>query len=319
MRHPLIIIGKFVAAIVVLSACEPAPDAEQPLQRLDSPASPVIYTVNYPLAYMAARIAGDAATVELPVPAGLDPAYWRPDAETIGRYQQADLILLNGAGYAAWVQRATLPPGRLVNTSAAVADQYISIDQAVTHGHGPEGDHNHGELAFTTWLDTEIAAAQAQAILHSLIELRPEQEAEFRAAYELLVLDLRALDGSLEQAFDDLADGPFIVSHPVYQYLQRRYDLDAVSVHWEPDRIPDEAQWAELERILQAHRARVMIWEAEPLDQVRDRLGALGVEIAVFETAGNRPDRGDFMDAMRRNQLALTSAARYLSQGIGGD
>ncbi|MEE8236122.1 MAG: metal ABC transporter substrate-binding protein [Gammaproteobacteria bacterium] len=319
MRHPLIIIGKFVAAIVVLSACEPAPDAEQPLQRLDSPASPVIYAVNYPLAYMAARIAGDAATVELPVPAGLDPAYWRPDAETIGRYQQADLILLNGAGYAAWVQRATLPPGRLVNTSAAVADRYISIDQAVTHGHGPEGDHNHSELAFTTWLDTEIAAAQARAILHSLIELRPEQEAEFRAAYELLVLDLRALDGSLEQAFDDLADGPFIVSHPVYQYLQRRYDLDAVSVHWEPDRIPDEAQWAELERILQGHRARVMIWEAEPLDQVRDRLGALGVEIAVFETAGNRPDRGDFMDAMRRNQLALTSAARYLSQGIGGD
>jgi zinc transport system substrate-binding protein len=319
MRHPLIIIGKLVAAIVLLSACEQAPDQDQPLQRLDSPASPVIYTVNYPLAYMAARIAGESAMVELPVPAGLDPADWRPDAETIGRYQQADLILLNGAGYAAWAQHATLPPGRLVNTSAAVADRYISIDQAVTHGHGPEGDHNHSELAFTTWLDTEIAAAQAQAILHSLIKLRPEQEADFRAAFETLALDFRTLDGSLEQAFDDLGGGPFIVSHPVYQYLQRRYDLDAVSVHWEPDQIPDEAQWAELERILQGHRARVMIWEAEPLDEVRDRLGVLGIEIAVFETAGNRPARGDFMDAMRRNQLALTSATRNLSQSISRD
>jgi zinc transport system substrate-binding protein len=316
MRHPLIIIGKFVAAIVVLSACERAPDADPPLQSLDSPASLVIYAVNYPLAYMAARIAGDSATVELPVPAGLDPAYWRPDAETIGRYQQADLILLNGAAYAAWVQHATLPPGRLVNTSAAVADQYVSIDQAVTHSHGPDGDHNHSELAFTTWLDTEIAAAQAEAILQSLIKLRPEEEAEFRAAFETLALDLRTLDGSLEQAFDDLGNGPFIVSHPVYQYLQRRYDLDAVSVHWEPGQIPDEAQWAELERILQTHPARLMLWEAEPMDQVADRLGALGVEIAVFETAGNRPDRGDFQDAMRRNQQALVSAASERSRSL---
>ena len=314
MRHPFIVIGQLVAVIVVLSACQRAPDADQPFQGLDSSASPVIYTVNYPLAYMAAWIAGDAATVEFPVPAGVDPANWRPDAETIGRYQQADLILLNGAGYAAWVQQATLPLGRLVNTSAAVADQYISVDQAVTHSHGPEGDHNHSELAFTTWLDTEIAVAQAQAILHSLIKLRPEREAEFRAAYEALALDLRTLDGSFERAFDGLGNGPFIVSHPVYQYLQRRYDLDAVSVHWEPDRIPGEAQWAELERILQTQPARLMLWEAEPLEQVRERLGTLGVEITMFETAGNRPDRGDFQDAMRRNQEALVSAASERSR-----
>ncbi len=319
MRHPFIIIGQLVAAIVVLSACERAPEADQPFQRLDSPASPVIYTVNYPLAYMAARIAGDSATVELPVPAGLDPAYWRPDAETIGRYQQADLILLNGAAYAAWVQQATLPPGRLVNTSAAVADQYVSIAQAVTHSHGPEGDHDHSELAFTTWLDTEILAAQAQAILRSLIKLRPAQETEFRAAFEALALDLRTVDGSFERVFDDLGNGPFIVSHPVYQYLERRYGLDAVSVHWEPDQIPTEAQWAELERILQERPARVMIWEAEPMDQVADRLAALGIEIAVFETAGNRPDHGDFLDAMRRNQQALVSAASVPSQSIGRD
>ena len=316
MRHPLIIIGTMIAAIVVLSACEQAPEADPPFQGLDSSASPVIYTVNYPLAYMAARIAGDAATVEFPVPAGVDPAYWRPDAETIGRYQQADLILLNGAGYAAWVQHATLPPGRLVNTSAAVADQYISVDRAVTHSHGPEGDHDHDKLAFTTWFDVEIATAQAQAILHSLIKLLPENEAELRAAFEALALDLRALDESFERAFDDLGYRPFVFSHPVYQYLQRRYDLDAVSVHWEPDRIPTEAQWAELETILQGNPGRLILWEAEPMDQVVDRLRSMGVEIAVFETAGNRPDRGDFQDAMRRNQEALVSAARERSRSL---
>jgi hypothetical protein len=50
------------------------------------------------------------------------------------------------------------------------------------------------------------------------------------------------------------------------------------------------------------------------MDQVADRLGALGVEVAVFETAGNRPDSGDFQDAMRRNQQALVSAASERSR-----
>ncbi len=71
-----------------------------------------------------------------------------------------------------------------------------------------------------------------------------------------------------------------------------------------------------LDNILQVHQARVMIWEAEPLDQVGDRLGVMGIEIAVFDTAGNRLDRGDFLDMMRRNQQALVSAAGDLSQSL---
>ena len=43
---------------------------------------------------------GDRIEVSYPGPAGEDPAYWSPDAETIASYQKADLILLNGASYA---------------------------------------------------------------------------------------------------------------------------------------------------------------------------------------------------------------------------
>jgi zinc transport system substrate-binding protein len=60
----------------------------------------VVYAVNYPLQYFAQRIAGDYAEVVLPVPTGVDPAFWQPDAAGIGGFQRADVILLNGAGYA---------------------------------------------------------------------------------------------------------------------------------------------------------------------------------------------------------------------------
>ena len=68
-----------------------------------------VYVVNYPLQYFAERIGGEHINVVFPAPANVDPAYWMPDAPTIAAYQQADLILLNGARYAKWINKVTLP------------------------------------------------------------------------------------------------------------------------------------------------------------------------------------------------------------------
>ena len=120
-----------------------------------------LYTVNYPLKYFAERIAGDRATVVFPGPADIDPVFWTPDLETTRDYQGADLVLLNGATYAKWTTKVTLPQSRCVNTSKAFKESYIKVSDGVTHSHGKGGDHSHSGTAFTTWLDLEQAAAQA--------------------------------------------------------------------------------------------------------------------------------------------------------------
>ncbi len=51
--------------------------------------------------------------VLFPVPEEVDPAYWKPEAEDVAAYQRADLILLNGASYAKWVDFVKLPRSRL--------------------------------------------------------------------------------------------------------------------------------------------------------------------------------------------------------------
>jgi hypothetical protein len=38
-----------------------------------------------------------------------------PDTETIAAYQAADLILINGADYAKWTTKVSLPRSRLVD------------------------------------------------------------------------------------------------------------------------------------------------------------------------------------------------------------
>ena len=81
---------------------------------------PLIYVVNYPLQYFAERIGGDWIDVKFPAPRDEDPAFWNPTAEIIGEFQRADLILINGASYAKWIDRTTLPESRIVDTTFAI-------------------------------------------------------------------------------------------------------------------------------------------------------------------------------------------------------
>ena len=146
----------------------------------------LVYVVNYPLRYFTERIGGDAVRVEFPAPADVDPVYWTPDAEIVSAYQKADLILLNGADYAKWVARVSLPTSKLVDTSRAVKDKYIEVEDAVTHAHGPEGKHAHGGIAFTMWLDLTLAVEQARAIQEALVSTLPDQKQAFEGRFEVV-------------------------------------------------------------------------------------------------------------------------------------
>ncbi len=265
----------------------------------------MVYTVNYPLAYFAERLGGEAVDVRLPAPPGVDPAAWSPQPETIVAYQRADLILLNGAGYAAWLDSATLPASKVVDTSAAFADRYLTVEDAVTHTHGPDGEHAHGDVAFTTWLDPEFAQLQASAIRDALIRLRPEREDDYRSRYESLAADLGALDDGLRAVFTMLGGQPLLFSHPVYQYLAARYGLNAKSVHWEPGLPVTAKDLDELAGIREDHPAGIMLWEAEPLPETRSTLAARGVAAVVFDPCAARPSDGDYLACMKANQRNL--------------
>ena len=297
-----------VVFLAVLTACTREASYDQATSTAgETDSSLQVITVNYPLAYFAERILGDHGSVTFPAPADIDPAYWSPEPDVIAEYQQADLILLNGAGYAAWVANVTLPRSRLVDTTAAVRDRLVPIESDVTHTHGPTGDHSHGGTVFTTWLDFDLAMAQAAAVTDSIIAVRPEHEAEFRAAFDALAADIERLDADLMAVTKALGDQPVLFSHPVYQYLEKRYNLRAISVHWEPDEVPEEAQWRELQSVLQRHPAKTMIWEAEPLGETRRRLAGLGVQSVVFSPGGNRPESGDWLDFMKAGIASLPS------------
>ena len=293
--------GMFVVATVV--GCGDSESPARPTPQAGGPAGPLtVYVVNYPLQYFAERIGGEHVKVVFPAPADVDPAYWSPDAETVAAYQQADLILLNGAGYAGWVARASLPEAAKVDTSVAFADRLIPLESAVTHAHGPEGAHEHGGFAVTTWLDPTLAIKQARAVVEAFERLRPQHTESFRQAFDELTAVLTDLDRRLAAVATRLGSEPLLFSHPVYQYLIRRYDLNGRSLHWEPNVAPDLDALA---RALEDHPARWMVWEAEPLPETVEALNDAGIVSVVFAPCGRAPEAGDLISEMERNLSRL--------------
>ncbi len=300
-----------IAGVLLLAVTACSPSADEPTIRSgigetrNASGPLVVYVVNYPLLYFAERIGGAAVQAEFPAPLLDDPAYWQPGPVRIAEYQAADVIVRNGATYAKWIDLVTLPESKVVDTSTRFSDGFITVEGAATHSHGPEGEHTHGETAFTTWLDPLLAIEQAGAIRDAFVAARRDREAYFDTNFAALQSDLEALDARLVWLTRNAGDTPLLASHPVYQYFARRYGLNLESVHFEPDDMPDEAAWSALEQLVASHPARWMIWEGQPSDDIVDRLMSMGIGSVVYAPVGNRPAEGDFLAVMQQNILNL--------------
>ncbi|MEY4483227.1 MAG: hypothetical protein RL693_679 [Verrucomicrobiota bacterium] len=285
--------------ISVIASCKQAeqatvmPDGDKGLLK--------VAVANYPLAYFAERIGGTEVKVIYRIPAETDPAFWEPSASDIAEFQGADLILMNGATYSKWADKASLPASKVVDTSTAFSDQFIEVKNGNSHSHGKQGEHSHDGTAFTTWIDFMQAVQQADAVSQALQKLRPSQVELFALNFDLLKQDIMALDSAMKETGQKLQGQPIIASHPVYQYWARRYQIDLRSLLWEPDVAPTNEQISELKKLIQNQPARWFVWEGTPMEQSVEKLKILGLESVTFAPCGNKPESGNWLSVMKDN------------------
>lgn len=271
-------------------------------------AKPRVVAVNYPLQYFAEQLLGDAAEVVYPVPDAVDPSFWRPSIAAISAIQSADLILLNGAGFATWTAKVSLPRSRLVDTARGLEDRLIATE-SITHSHGEGGEHSHEGTASHTWLDPSIAVAQARAVAEAA-KARGLAEAEaVDRRMAALAAEWQALDEAATAALEDVKGTVFVATHPRYQYLERAYGLTILSLEWEAGAMPSDEDLAQLEALAAEEGARVLIWEAEPPAAAREAVSELGLEDVVFPTLAAPPAVGSLPDVFRASVEALAASA----------
>lgn len=269
-----------------------------------------VFPSNYPLAYIAQRIGGDSVKVNFIVPADIDPAFWEPTADDARKIQDADIVLFNGATYEKWASTVTLVESRIVDTSAAFSDKFVTIEGVATHSHGPGGEHSHAGTSFTTWLDPMQAVEQARAVADAFAAQQPAKAADYAARFEELKKELEALDKRLAEATAKVRGQHLVASHPIYHYFARRYGLDVTPMTWEPGVHPDAEEWVKFAAVLAEHPATLMLWEGEPAKETQERLEEEGVKWVVVEPVMNRPEKGDLLSHLNANAESLESALK---------
>lgn len=258
----------------------------------------VVQAANYPLSYFAERIATDSFDVQYLVDPEVDPAFWKPSDEAMMKFQEADIILRNGATYSKWMHHASLPVAAIVDTSREFREAFIETEgESHTHGNGTV--HSHGGTAFTTWIDFSQAAVQAEAIARRFAAVKPSEGDAISANLGALKKDLEILDSEMKALGEKIGETPLVASHPIYQYLARAYGLNIEALEWEPEMEMTDKALGDFSALQNEHEATWMIWEGEPTPENVTALAAQGVNSLVFSPCANHPGEGDWLSVMK--------------------
>jgi len=261
--------------------------------------------VNYPLEFITDSLVGPDVKVLNPVPQGADPETWFPDDTMIQTIQQADLIVTNGANYAGWVKKLSLPRSKVLRTSLFLKESLITVPDFDVHSHGTGGAHSHAGTVAFFWLDPALLARQAEAIGQKLIQLLPQEKESITANLKKLKKSLEPLNQKLDQLRSNYPGLHWFSQRPVYQYLARRADWTMHHLHWKKNADPNEGTWKKLKSIQVQHKVPLMMWEQRPDEKHLKALQQQGVASIVLDPFSAKPAQGDYLTEMQRqlNQL----------------
>ena len=317
MSHRVRIVALLAGCLLVAGCSKaPAPPGESGTATLEQ----AVYTTFYPTTWFTKRIAGDLVPVHCPLPPDEDAIFWQPARETIERYQNAALVVINGAEFEKWAMTAPLARSRVVDTAAVVTEPFIEF-KCFGHSHGAAGEHSHDGIDGHTWVDPVNAIAQAGVIRDALVRTWPEHEAAFAAGYSALERDLSALKARLD-ALNDGVDGGrsihvfrIVASHPAFNYMGRRQGWDIHSFDFDPEATMAGASIADIRRVLaegDPTRPVILLWEGEPADAVLEQIEDFGMKSVYFSPAENVDEaaEGDYLEIMNANLDRLEAAMK---------
>lgn len=238
-----------------------------------------VYTGLPPIAFMAARIGGDAVDVRSVLPEGRSPHDYSPSPRDIRGVASAKLFLTTRMVF----EKALTRPFehgsvRIVDVSAGVPripfDGAGCTDPSHHHGHENEAGHNHAGdhpehhhhdddgcsddgLDPHIWLSLANDRIIAENICRALSEADPAHAAGFRKNTDALKMQLTELEKEIRDKLAAHRGGAFYVYHPAFGYFSAMTGLKQVAVE-KGGREVTPAHFADVIRRARAEKIKVI-------------------------------------------------------------
>ena len=267
------------------------------------------------LADIAGSVAGDLAEVSALVGPDVDAHGYSPSPADGRRCAEADLLLVNGHGFDAWMDKLARSAGG--KARLAVATQGIATIRArAAHGHGHGHSHAHGAVDPHMWQDASRAAQMARTIGRVLGEARPGSAAAFAAQAARVAEELVALDAWVSALFAPVPKEKrrVFASHDAFAYFGARYGVEfraprGVANEGEPS----AADLARIIRDIRRENAKVVFLEnvSSPrvIEQVAREAGArLGGRLYSDALSAPGGPAATYQAMMRHNATLMRDA-----------
>jgi manganese/iron transport system substrate-binding protein len=198
-----------------LSACEPQTGADS-----EAEGNPNVVSTSTIITDWTEQIGGDEINLTSILKPGDDPHVYEPVPTDTVALEEADLILYNGYD----LEPALI---RLINATGGDAE-LLAVGEVVT----PLETQKEGETVPDphVWGSAENAIAMVNAIRDALIELSPDDQAEFSDNAAQLVQDLEQLHTWIGEQIATIPSDQrqLITTHDAFEYYARAYGLDVI-------------------------------------------------------------------------------------------
>jgi zinc/manganese transport system substrate-binding protein len=215
------------------------------------------------LADLTRQIGGERVEVVALVPPDADAHAFQPRPTDARRLAEAGLVVANGLGFDAWIQRLSASAGfkgELLIVSAGITPLELPEDS----GHEDDDDHEHegaheheheDERDPHAWQDVAHVRHYIARIAAALIRLDPAGRSGYEERLRAYDARLKALDAEISAAIARLpsARRKVVTSHDAFGYFAQRYGLTFLA----PAGISNEAEAsaAALARLIRQIRA----------------------------------------------------------------
>lgn len=254
----------------------------------------------YPLQYVAERVAGDQARVEVLTQPGGEPHDTTLSVKETALVAEADVLVVAG-GVQPAVDDAVANAaegGTVVDTS--------STDFETQNAPEIRPDDPH------FWLDPLLMADLGDAVADALVKTDPEHEDVYRGNAADLRADLQQLDGAFGRGLADCERHTVVVSHDAFGYLDR-YGLEFAPIAGlSPGAEPTPADLSRLQDLIRSEDITTVFSERLVSPRMSETLAEdLGIRTAVLDPVEGLSDETedeDYLSLMEANLAALREA-----------
>ena len=172
-------------------------------------------------------------------------------------------------------------------------DDHGEEKQAEAKGH--HGQEDHGGFDAHIWLDPMNARKWVDAIAHELGVADPGNRKKYEANAKNLKVRIDGLHKELERMIEPVKDAPYIVFHDAYQYLEKRYGLNAIgSIAVSPEKKPGTARLVAIRKKIRGLKSICVFTEPQFQPRlVQIIMGGTGAGTGVLDSLGASVPAGE--------------------------